>query len=443
MVWLRTLRMGVKSLMLHPLRTFLTTLGVFFGVASVIALMEIGEGISREAQRQIESLGADTIIVRTVKPPSEKLGSGRGPTPYGLLRSEYDLLLKTIPSIESAIPIRELRRQFQYQDRVVDGRLVGCTAEYATANRLQLLAPGRFLSAVDDQRRETNCAIAEKVAKQLFPYEDPINKKIFIPEHKDFYTVVGVVKDRNASAAIGGSLAAQDYASDIYIPIQTLQQRIGDTIVTRRSGTFDAEVIELNQITLKVDSVEKVEDTAKLIEQTLRPKHTELEDMAVVVPLELLEQARTQRLMILVFMVLIAGISLIVGGIGIMNIMLASVTERTREIGIRRALGAKQADIVRQFLIETVVLSVVGGCLGILCGLLCKPAVQFARYFIQKNYPDFLTSMPEWVRNATPELVPISIPLAFGIAVAVGIISGLYPAMRAAKMNPIDALRHE
>jgi putative ABC transport system permease protein len=440
-VWLRTLQVGVKSLLLHPLRTFLTTLGVFFGVASVIVLLALGEGISREAQRQIESLGADTIIVRSVKPPSE-LMEGRSAVPYGLTRSEYDLLLETVPTITSAVPIRELRRQFSYRDRLIDGRLVGCTPGYASGNRLQTRL-GRFISDLDNSRRDTFCVLSSSVAERLFPNEDPIGKRVYVPEHKDYYSVIGVLQYRNPSAAIGGSLDSQDFSNDVYIPIRTLQQRIGDTIVTRRSGQFESEIMELNQITLKVDSVENVEKTAKLVESTLKPKHTKLNDIAVVVPLELLEQARTQRLMILVFMVLIAGISLLVGGIGIMNIMLATVTERTREIGVRRALGAKRSDIVRQFLIETVVLSVVGGVLGIIAGVLCQPLVVVARNFAVKYLPETMDALPDWARNAAPAIVPESIPLAFGIAVAVGILSGLYPAMRAARMNPIDALRHE
>jgi putative ABC transport system permease protein len=440
-IWLRTLQVGIKSLLVHPLRTFLTTLGVFFGVASVIVLLALGEGISREAQRQIESLGADTIIVRSVKPPSEKMSNSMA-QPYGLTRAEYELLLETVPTIKSAVPLRELRRQFTYRDRILDGRLVGCTPGYAQTNRLQVRT-GRFLSELDNNRRDTFCVLSSSVAERLFPNEEPVGKRVYIPESKDYYTVVGVLEYRNPSAAIGGSLDSQDFANDVYIPIRTLQQRIGDTIVTRRSGQFESEIMELNQITLKVDSVDNVERTAELVESTLKPRHTQLNDVAVVVPLELLEQARTQRLMILVFMILIAGISLLVGGIGIMNIMLATVTERTREIGVRRALGAKRSDIVRQFLIETVVLSVVGGVLGIIAGLLCQPLVVALRSLAIRYLPATMDALPDWARNATPAIVPESIPLAFGIAVAVGILSGLYPAMRAAQMNPIDALRHE
>ncbi|MFN7737103.1 MAG: ABC transporter permease [Pirellula sp.] len=439
-LWLGTIQLGVKSLWLHPMRSILTVLGIFIGVASVIWLLAISKGIGDEAQRQIESLGADTIMIRTVKPPSEKLSS-QGLTPYGLTREEYDMLVATIPTVRSAIPIREMRRQFQFKNRKLDGRLVGCTPEYAEVTKLELTS-GHFITDAENFARDCHCVLSAKVAEKLFPYEDPVGQRIYMPENQDFYLVVGVLKPKGATAAIGGSMAAQDFSNDVYIPIRTLQQRIGDTVMTMRSGSREGEIIELNQITLRCRDVTEVKKTAELVSAAL-DSHSKMEDIAVVVPLELLEQARTTRAMFMLFMGMIAAISLLVGGIGIMNIMLATVTERTREIGIRRALGAKRKDIIRQFLVETSVLSLTGGITGILFGLLCGPAVTMARSLANAWFEKQMMDLPEVVRTVQPSIVPESIPGAFFISLAVGLVFGIYPATRAAKMNPIEALRHE
>ncbi|HEY1600028.1 MAG TPA: ABC transporter permease [Pirellulales bacterium] len=435
---LRTWQLGIKSLLLHPLRSLLTVLGIFIGVASVIWLLAIGEGISKKAQEQIESLGADNIIVRSVKPPNESLPDSRGPIPYGLKRDDYERLL-TIKTIDRALKIRELRRQFRHNDRLVDGRLVGCTPEYAQVTHLEV-DRGHFITDAELEQKEKTCALSAEVAARLFPFENPIGASIRIEE--DYYIVVGVMRPREATAGIGGSLAAQDFADDVYIPISTLWTRIGDIVVTRRSGSFEGEILELSQVTLRVDKIDNVLATADVVRNIVAAKHR-IADYSITVPLDLLEQAKTTRLMFIVFMGLIAAISLIVGGIGIMNIMLATVTERTREIGIRRALGAKRGDITRQFLVETIVLSIVGGLSGVAGGLTCGIVTEAARSGMEYFFPQVMENLPEVVHTISPQIVPWSIPVAFGISVAVGVIFGLYPATRAAAMDPIEALRHE
>ena len=435
-VWLRTLQLSVKSLWMHPLRSSLTVLGIFIGVSSVIWLLALGEGISRAAQEQISSLGALNIIVRTVKPSSDEVQESG----YGLTRADYVRLVATVPTIAKAIPMRVLpAMEFRYKSRKMEGRLVGTTPDYAEVTRIAV-DRGRFITDSDLGEERNYCVLAAEVATTLFPFGEPIGQEIMIND--DFYEVVGVMRPRTASAGIGGSLAAESFSSDVYIPVTTLWRREGDMIVSIKPGQFQRDINQVTQVTIQVKERDHVLPTADLVRNTIQYAHT-MPDFAVVVPLELLEQARTTQLMFIVFLGLIAAISLAVGGIGIMNIMLATVIERTREVGIRRALGAKKSDITRQFLAESVVLSVLGGVLGILGGAFCRPLTLVVRHEMFRWFPEQMATVPKLIQNMEPQLIPWSIPLAFLISVLVGVIFGVYPASRAASLDPIEALRHE
>jgi putative ABC transport system permease protein len=435
----QTLRLGFKSLLLHKLRSALAILGILIGVTAVIWLVAMGEGVSYQAQQQIKELGANNIIFRNVK-PSQESSSGRGGftfIEYGLLRDDFKRIVTTIPTVRQAIPMREVSKEARYLDRATDIRLVACTAEYRDLNNLTM-ERGRFIADTDGSNNVA--VLASGAAAKLFPYEDPIGKVIHID--RNVYVVVGQTAARAASGSIGGSFSGQDYNLDVYIPLEALRRRIGDSVVTSRSGTMEGETVQLSQITVTVGDLEQVDETADIIRTQLEKFH-KIEDYSVIVPKELLQQAEVMQMMFNVLLVLIAGSSLLVGGIGIMNIMLATVTERTREIGIRRALGAKQGDIVEQFLSEAVVLSAIGGLLGVFLGFTCKPAIGLARWSMSSFFPDVMSAIPGNIQQLEPRIASWSVIASFFISVAGGVAFGLYTARRAAMMDPIEALRHE
>jgi putative ABC transport system permease protein len=429
----RNTSLAFRSLWLHKLRTFLSILGIIIGVASVISLLAFGKGSMKEALDAIKRQGATNIIARSQKPPDDSVTSSRSfVANYGLTYKDFEKF-ETISAISRLVPMRVFPREIRRFDRMHNGRVVATTPEYMDVNKLEL-ARGRFLIEDDGRMLRNVAVLGAATADKLFPYDDPVGQTVVISLNE--FQVVGIIKDRMPTGGSGGSQAAEDFNNDVYIPLSTSRRRLGDIIVQRSTGSRGAERVELSQVTMTVDANvdnpderKKVKAAGDLIKEILEKAHLK-RDFAVTIPLDQLEQAEETEKNFERLLILIASISLLVGGIGIMNIMLATVTERTREIGIRRALGAKRRDIVFQFLIEAVVQTSIGGLLGIAAGIgivYGVPAV--ASWWEGPKIPAVLQVQP--------------MVISFFVAAGIGVLFGLYPAWRAAQLDPIEALRHE
>ncbi|MDX1951165.1 MAG: ABC transporter permease [Verrucomicrobiota bacterium] len=421
----RMLRLGIKSLWLHRLRSLLTVLGIVFGVCSVIAMLAIGEGASYEAQEQIKSLGSQNIIVRSVKPPEEQKVSNNNNQSfvldYGITFADVSRIQATIPGVTVVVPGRIMREYVWNVRYRVDSEIMG-TVPWYPEMRNHKVAKGRFFTSHENEQRENVCVLAAEMVDKLFPLEEPLGNHVRVGS--DYYKVIGIMEPRARHAELGDSGDSKAATLNrLFIPLATARVRFGEILMKRRSGSFESERVQLHEVTVKVESRDDVMHVADSIKQVLERNHKK-KDYDVVVPLELLKRAEQTKKIFTIVLGSIAAISLLVGGIGIMNIMLASVTERTREIGIRRALGAKRRDIVIQFLVETVILAAAGGILGVAVGVAIPYIVTYAS--------QMKTIVTFW-----------SPVIAFTISALVGVVFGLYPAMRAAQMDPVEALRHE
>ena len=424
---LRTMQVGTKSLLLHKLRSVLTMLGIIFGVCSVIAMLAIGEGASYEAQEKIKKMGSANIIIRAVKPPEDnKSGSstsGRGSViEYGLTYKDASRIQATIPGIRHVLPTRLIRENVRFFRNEVAGQIVGTHPIYKDISGLDNLR-GRFITATDDLHQNNICVISSGLADRLFPYQDPLDQELKIGAH--YYQVVGLIRETSTEhrRPQSGDVTGQALDNNVYIPLSTARSRFGETLIRRSAGSQEQERVQLHEITVQFNDTSFVETAVAQIEALLKKFHSK-RDYELIVPLQLLRQAEETKRIFNIVLGSIAAISLLVGGIGIMNIMLATVTERTREIGVRRALGAKQQDITSQFLVEALVLAIGGGIIGVALGV--------ATPFVVSQLTDMKTIV-----------TPISVLLAFSTSGAVGIIFGWYPALRAAQLDPIEALRHE
>ena len=414
----RDVALGVKNLLLHKLRSLLTMLGLVFGVGSVIAMLAIGEGASRDALERIRRLGSHNVMLTSKKPPEEGAQQKRTFLMiYGLLYADAERLAATIPGVDTVVPVKALVKPGKYQDRSEDLRVVCTTDDWFRLVDRAVIA-GRTMSAQDLAECASVAVLTEWGARRLMAKEHVIGETLTID--RNTYRIVGIVR---SEAGGDGSTDTPDRQTDVYIPLTTARQRYGDLFFRRMQGSVTREKVELHEIIAHVTREEDVEAASRAVERLLQTSHRK-KDYAIDVPLQLLRQAEATKRTFSIVLGAIAGISLLVGGIGIMNIMLASVTERTREIGIRRAIGARRFQIVVQFLIEALVLSVVGGMIGMALGLAIPLLVTY--------FAGMPTVVTVW-----------SLMLSFGISVAIGIGFGIYPAMRAAKLDPIIALRYE
>ena len=415
----RNVMLGIENLLLHKLRSSLTMLGVVFGVGSVVAMLAVGEGASKEALEQIRKLGSNNIIITAVKSvEDETTGTTRSfMSIYGLTYDDYLRLTETFNAVKQAVPVKLIRKEGRLGERMLELRVVGTTPQWFDLVQRTVVA-GRTLSSADDEQESPVVVLTEYGARKLLATENTIGQSLRLGG--DTFKIIGIVKSEGGKAA---NIQIPDQEVDAYIPIEVARVYYGDIAFRMTAGSAEREMVELHQVIAQVDGAENVEATARAIEEMLKRFHKK-KDYLISVPLALLKQAEATKRTFNIVLGSIACISLLVGGIGIMNIMLASVTERTREIGIRRAIGATKKQIISQFLIETVVLSTIGGIVGIGLGILIPVLITY------------FAGMP-----TVTTLWGILLPLL--ISASIGIVFGLYPAARAAEVDPIIALRHE
>ncbi len=399
------------NLLAQKFRTALTMLGIVFGVGAVIGMLAIGAGARQESLRFIEELGVRNLLVES-RPATDyqELQVRRRSSP-GLTERDVRILEANVDGLDLISPSRWMRPTRMLPKPPHDlPDLAGVRPAYAAIHNLQT-AEGTFFDEQQDTASAAVCVLGEKAKVDLWGYGPAVGK--YVKVNDTWLEVIGVLAPQIASSSAGGQ--NQDRNNAIYTPLNTYQYRFWDNNFLKD----DLDGIDL-RLKPGADSIE----TAKVVTAILNSTHHNIPDFSVVIPADLLaQQQRTQTIFTYV-MVAIAAISLLVGGIGIMNIVLATVLERTREIGIRRATGARRNDIVRQFLAESVLISVGGGILGIVFG-------YFLSWLIART--------AEWKTIVTTA----SIIIAFGVSVAVGMIFGIYPAVKASRIDPIEALRYE
>ena len=411
-------------------------MGIIFGVAAVIVMVAIGQGAKGQAREQMNRLGATNLLVRSVLPPAtaDATAERQRMVEYGLTRGDFERL-RRLKGVTAAVPLRDVGRPVIRGDTKAEARAIATVPGLFDVINLRP-ARGGVLSRLHEENGEAVAVLGADAADQLFPNEDPVGQTVQVGKSGSgalILRVVGVLaptglRGGNEAKSGGGGILQRDIDRDLYFPLSLARESFGDVIFEERPGALEIKKVELTEAWLQTAAIEDVEGLAG------RAAHAvglpDRQDVQVRAPLEILREAERLNAVFNFIMVGIASFSLIVGGIGIMNIMLATVTERTKEIGIRRALGAKRRHITLQFLIETTTISLAGGLIGVTVGVALATALPaVVAWYGGERYPTAVT----WP----------SVVASFAVSGLIGIGFGLYPAVKAARMSPIEALRHE
>lgn len=402
---------ALESLLHHKLRTILTLLGMIFGVGAVIAMLSIGKGAEQEALQLIDSMGLRNIIVKEKNIDDNRLREVRESS-MGLTLQDLNAARETLPFLSTFSALKRIDVYALYSHTgTSDANVYGVTPAHEQMANLNV-KKGRFLLPLDDLVYAPVCTIGSRVAQVLFPGEEPVGKHIKI--NHAWMTVVGVLKDKNLTKNEFEGISLKGEQNNIYVPLQT----------ALKTFYFKPLASEIDEFRVQLKKGIPSTIAATTLVNLMKRRHKDTDDYEIIVPEELLEQHRKTQNIFTIVMACIAGISLLVGGIGIMNIMLATVMERTREIGLRRAIGARQKDIKRQFILETFAVSAMGGVLGIVFGFSLSIAISL------------FTGWPVgWSL--------ISVILSVGVCAIIGLVFGIYPAVQASRLDPIEALRHD
>jgi putative ABC transport system permease protein len=406
--------MGFSSLLAHKLRSLLTMLGMIFGVGAVVAMLSITAGAEKQMMSFIDQLGVNNIIIEAHEAVDRnELQQVRAISP-GLTFRDFRAISENVQGLEAITPRKRFKPQRVLPKTAQETpQLVGVLPNFVEINSLKLIA-GRFFSDEDNLRSEPVCVLGESAKLNLLGFDDAVGKYVKINDV--WLQVIGVLTPQAGSDSDVEGVQALNRNNLVIAPLNTVMRRFEDNTSWLKD--------EIDGIYMKVTSGTDSVDTANVVRAILSATHKDAGDFTVVVPAGLLEERRRTQFIFKVVMICIAGISLLVGGIGIMNIMLATVLERTREIGIRRAIGARQGDIIRQFLTEAVLISIVGGLIGIAFGFTLSRLIATAA---------------GWSTVVTTS----SIAIAFGVSVFIGLLFGIYPAVQAARLDPIEAIRYE